>query len=245
MAAVSATRSPREVQTGCRSGKLHERREGEHDPQAIQEIKASCSSRSPSRQQGGLARDGSRLPCTDRRARGICSSRVPPAVADPTGRRGLPSKRRPTVNRAEANPASRPPANPRARTPPRRPPMPVRRPTLPNPDDPLGLFGDGPPTWTINKGKLGERPSSSAREAIKQRDATALKLLWHANHVALSTGNRNADVARGIGTRRQTRGVCSAKSSVSERRVPSLHAGATTMVRPRHHARPAAVAPGP
>jgi hypothetical protein len=49
----------------------------------------------------------------------------------------------------------------------------LRRPVVPNPDDPLGLFGDGPPTWTINAGKPGQRPSSSAGEAMKQRDATA------------------------------------------------------------------------
>jgi hypothetical protein len=65
----------------------------------------------------------------------------------------------------------------------------LRRPVLPNPDDPLGLFGDGPPTWTINKGKPGQRPSSSAREAMQQRDATASKLRWHANHAALLAGN--------------------------------------------------------
>jgi hypothetical protein len=59
------------------------------------------------------------------------------------------------------------------------------RPAVPNPDDPLGLFGDCPPTWTINKGKLGQRPSSSAAEAMKQRDATVFKLRRHANHVAL------------------------------------------------------------
>ncbi len=38
----------------------------------------------------------------------------------------------------------------------------LRRPVLPNPDDPLGLFGDGPPHWTINAGKLGERALPSA-----------------------------------------------------------------------------------
>jgi len=63
-----------------------------------------------------------------------------------------------------------------------------RRTALPNPDHPMGLFGDGPPHWTINRGKLGERPSSSASEAIRQRDATAFKLRWHAKHVALLAG---------------------------------------------------------
>jgi hypothetical protein len=62
-----------------------------------------------------------------------------------------------------------------------------RRPKLPNPYDPLGLFGDGPPTWIINKGKLGQRPSFSADEAMKERDATVFKLRWHANLVALLT----------------------------------------------------------
>lgn len=70
--------------------------------------------------------------------------------------------------------------------------MPLRRPKLPNPYNPLGLYGDGPPTWIINKGKLGQRPSSSAREAMKQRDATAFKLRWHANHVASLAGNPTA-----------------------------------------------------
>ena len=70
--------------------------------------------------------------------------------------------------------------------------MPLRRPKLPNPYDPLGLFGDGPPTWTVNKGKLGERPSFSAREATRQREATAFRLRWHAKHVALLTGNETA-----------------------------------------------------
>ncbi len=70
--------------------------------------------------------------------------------------------------------------------------MPLRRPASPKPDDPLGLYGDGPPTWTINKDKPGERPSSSAGEATKQRNATVFKLSWHAKHVALLAGNPTA-----------------------------------------------------
>ena len=73
----------------------------------------------------------------------------------------------------------------------RRPLLPTR-PTLPGPDDPLGLFGDGPPWWTINAGKLGERPSSSAGEAKRQRKATAFRLRWHAKHAALLAGNPTA-----------------------------------------------------
>ena len=69
------------------------------------------------------------------------------------------------------------------------PPGRLRRPVLPNLYDPLKLFGDGPPTWTINKGNLGERPSPSAAEAMKKRDDTALKLRWHANHAANTTAN--------------------------------------------------------
>ena len=65
----------------------------------------------------------------------------------------------------------------------------LRRLSLPNSDDPLGLFGDGPPWWTISKAKPWQRPSSSAREAKKRRDATVFKLRWHANHVALLAGN--------------------------------------------------------
>jgi hypothetical protein len=68
-------------------------------------------------------------------------------------------------------------------------PLLLQRPSLPNSNDPRGLFGDGPPWWTINKDKLGERPSSSAREAMQQRKATASKLRWHANHAALLAGN--------------------------------------------------------
>ena len=68
----------------------------------------------------------------------------------------------------------------------------LRRPVVPNPDDPLGLFGDGPPTWTIKKGKPGERQSPSAREATRQRDATAFRLRWHANHAAMLAGNQTA-----------------------------------------------------
>jgi len=67
-----------------------------------------------------------------------------------------------------------------------------RRTALPNPDDPMGLFGDGPPHWTINRGKLWERPSTSAREAMKQRDATVFKLRWHGNHAALLAANQTA-----------------------------------------------------
>jgi hypothetical protein len=70
--------------------------------------------------------------------------------------------------------------------------MPLRRPKLPNPYDPFGLFGDGPPTWIINKGKPGQRPSSSAHEAERQRHATVFKLRWHAKHVVSLAGNPTA-----------------------------------------------------
>jgi hypothetical protein len=66
---------------------------------------------------------------------------------------------------------------------------PRRRPTIPDTDDPLGLFRDGPPTWTINAGKAWQRPSSTARDAKKHCDATVSKLRWHGNHVALLAGN--------------------------------------------------------
>jgi hypothetical protein len=69
-----------------------------------------------------------------------------------------------------------------------RPPLSLRRPSLPNFNDSLGLFGDGPPWWTISKGEPWQRPSSSARQAKKQRRATVYKLRWHANHVALLAG---------------------------------------------------------
>ena len=69
----------------------------------------------------------------------------------------------------------------------------LRRPkSLSNPHDPLDLFGDGPPTWIINKSKPGQRRSSSASEAMSQRDATVFKLRWHGNHAALLAGNPTA-----------------------------------------------------
>jgi hypothetical protein len=63
---------------------------------------------------------------------------------------------------------------------------------LPKFDDPLGLFGDGPPWWTISKGKPWQRPSPTAGEAKTQRDATVSKLRWHANRVASLAGNPTA-----------------------------------------------------
>jgi hypothetical protein len=79
---------------------------------------------------------------------------------------------------------------PTTRTP--TPPGRLRRPLFTDPDDPLGLFGDGPPTWIINKGKPGQRPSFSAGEAMQQRDATVFKLRWHAKHGTLATANQTA-----------------------------------------------------
>jgi hypothetical protein len=73
-----------------------------------------------------------------------------------------------------------------------RRPRSFQQPALPKPDDPLGLFGDGPPWWTINKGKPWQRPSSTAREAMKLRNATVFKLRWHAKHAALLAGNETA-----------------------------------------------------
>jgi hypothetical protein len=70
--------------------------------------------------------------------------------------------------------------------------MPLNRPKLTNAYDPLGLFGDGPPTWTINKGKLGERPSFSCDEVLEQRDGAAFKLRWHEKHMASLAGNETA-----------------------------------------------------
>jgi hypothetical protein len=56
-------------------------------------------------------------------------------------------------------------------------------------DDPLGLFGDGAPTWTINKGKVGDRESPSADEAMRQQETTTAKLRWHGNHAANTAGH--------------------------------------------------------
>jgi hypothetical protein len=58
--------------------------------------------------------------------------------------------------------------------------------------DPQELFGDGPPDWTIERGKFGERPSSSAFEAELQRDATARRLRWHAKHADPLAGKQTA-----------------------------------------------------
>ena len=49
-----------------------------------------------------------------------------------------------------------------------------RRPALPKPDDPLGLFGDGPPTWTISKGKPDPRAElKELRTAMAECRGTA------------------------------------------------------------------------
>jgi len=64
-----------------------------------------------------------------------------------------------------------------------------------HPDDPLDLFGDGPPHWTINKDKLGERESPSVREATHERDASVFKLRWHGNHAANQTATSLAALA--------------------------------------------------
>jgi hypothetical protein len=43
-----------------------------------------------------------------------------------------------------------------------------------------GYYGDGPPHWTVSKGKPWEAPSQTARDASLQRNAAVKKLLWHA-----------------------------------------------------------------
>ena len=42
------------------------------------------------------------------------------------------------------------------------------------------LFGDGPPTWTVSKGKPWERHCDALADATAQRDQVCQKLLWHA-----------------------------------------------------------------
>ena len=105
--------------------------------------------------------------------------------------------------------------------------------SLPNSDDPLGLFGDGPPWWTISKGKPWQRPSSSdARgDEAARRDSVQAALAREPRR--LVGGQSDGDINRGISAGRQTRSVCSATEPVSERRVSNLHTGATTMVRDR------------
>jgi hypothetical protein len=44
----------------------------------------------------------------------------------------------------------------------------------------------------MNKGKSGERPSFSAREAKKRHDATMFKLRWHRNYAANTVGHPTA-----------------------------------------------------
>jgi hypothetical protein len=70
--------------------------------------------------------------------------------------------------------------------------MTLKRTRVEEPYRPLELFGDGPPTWTINAGKGGQRPSPSTRQAKRQRDAKAQRLSWHANHMASLAGNETA-----------------------------------------------------
>jgi hypothetical protein len=68
-----------------------------------------------------------------------------------------------------------------------------RRSRLKNADDPLGLFGDGPPRWSIMEGKIGERPSSSAHEATRERDMMASILRRHAKLMARLEGGVTAN----------------------------------------------------
>ena len=115
--------------------------------------------------------------------------------------------------------------------------------TTPEPDDPLGLFGDGPPWWTINKGKPWQRPSSSAARGDEAARRDSIQAALAREPRRLVGGQSDGDVTRGIGARRQTRGLRSATAPVPERRVPSLHPGATTLVRAGHDA--CSAAPGP
>ena len=99
-----------------------------------------------------------------------------------------------------------------------------RRFVVPNSCDPLGLFGDGPPWWTISKGKAWQRPSATARQAKKQRQATVFKLRWHAKHAALLAGNP---------TPTSLAAMALADKLATERGLPGMHPSATTMVRAR------------
>ena len=121
----------------------------------------------------------------------------------------------------------------------------LRRLVVPNPDDQRELFGDGAPTWTINKGKPGERKSPSADEAKKRHDATVFKLRWHGNHVALSAGHPTRTSLAALALPDKLENLRSTAKSVSERGVFNMHAGATTMVGDGHGARAAAPDPGP
>jgi hypothetical protein len=90
-----------------------------------------------------------------------------------------------------ANPASRSAANPHACIPQEN--TNALQPTyIRESVDPLELFGDGPPRWTMNKGKLGERPSFSSCETIKERDATPFRHRRRGNYLALLRGNQTA-----------------------------------------------------
>jgi hypothetical protein len=70
--------------------------------------------------------------------------------------------------------------------------MSLKRPMLAKQYDPKELFRDGPRPWTIVQGKLGERPSSGAREAVKERDATPFRQRLRGNHLALLRGKPTA-----------------------------------------------------
>jgi hypothetical protein len=50
------------------------------------------------------------------------------------------------------------------------------------PDDPLGLFTNDPPLWTVSQGKPYEAPCQTIEQANSQRKAAARKLRWHGNH---------------------------------------------------------------
>jgi hypothetical protein len=70
--------------------------------------------------------------------------------------------------------------------------MTLKRTMVAKPYSPLELFSDGPPTLTINASKRGQRPSTSTRQAKRQRDVKAQRLRRHAKHMASLAGSETA-----------------------------------------------------
>jgi hypothetical protein len=61
---------------------------------------------------------------------------------------------------------------------PKKPKSPLSAPIA----DLTALFGDGPPPWVVNKGKVYEQPCQTLAQANSQRKAVMRKLRWRGKH---------------------------------------------------------------
>ena len=120
----------------------------------------------------------------------------------------------------------------------------LRRPHS-KPDDPLGLFGDGPPSVDHQQGQARATPIVQ-RRARRRGSATRQHSSCAGTRTtsALLAGNPTTTSLAASALADKLDSLCSATVSVSQRRVPIMHAGAAAMVRRGHHARPAAACSG-